>query len=390
MLNYSVNQGLALKLRARRKRASQKRPQSRPFVEALGLVALGLLLGVPGKPNAGFIAAPVYPVGDSPTSVAVGDFNGDGIPDLAVSNYGSYDHPGGTVNILLGAGNGTFQAARSYAAGAGADFVVVGDFNGDGIPDLAVANFGSYPDLQGTVSVLLGNGDGTFQAAHSYAAGLGPKSVAVGDFNSDGYLDLAVAGTDDYGNGGVSFLLGNGDGTFQDRRSYAAGSFPSCMAAGDFNGDGHLDLAVGDTNSDEVSVLLGNGDGTFQAAQNYTINGHANSLVVGDFDGDGIPDLAVAGSVVTVLLGKGDGTFHSARSYAIDGYANSLVVGDFNGDGIPDLAMAGSVVTILLGKGNGTFHATQDYAPGAPPWRLGILTTTATRTSWLPTNIRPC
>src|SRR5262249_29497411 len=154
--------------------------------------------------------------------VAVGDFNGDGIPDLAVANYGSYDHPGGTVNILLGAGDGTFQAAHSYATGAGADFVAVGDFNGDGIPDLAVANLGSDPALQGTVSVLLGNGDGTFQAAHSYAASFGPRSMAVGDFNGDGHLDLALAGYDYRGNSGLSIFLGNGDGTFQAGHSYAA------------------------------------------------------------------------------------------------------------------------------------------------------------------------
>jgi hypothetical protein len=179
--------------------------------------------------------------------VAVGDFDDDGTPDLAVANLGS-----NTVSVLLGNGNGSFQAPRSYAAGSKPQSVAAGDFNGDGVPDLAVANAGSYPYTDGSVSVLLGNGDGTFRAAVSYAAGTAPTSVAVGDFNGDGLLDLAVADA-----GGVRVLLGNGDGTFRTTPiSYVSGVSPNSVAVADFNGDGWPDLAVANFASNDVSLLL--------------------------------------------------------------------------------------------------------------------------------------
>src|SRR5881628_2469498 len=161
-----------------------------------------------------FIARADLEVGTNPRSVAVGDFNGDGRLDLAVTNASSYDVPG-TVSVLLGNGDGTFQSALSFAAGSDARSVAVGDFNGDGRPDLAVANAG-YP---GTVSVLLGNGDGTFQPAQSFAAGSNAVSVAVGDVNGDGRPDLVVADLGlNTGYSTVLVLLGNGDGTFQPAR----------------------------------------------------------------------------------------------------------------------------------------------------------------------------
>src|SRR5207248_1325674 len=158
---------------------------------------------------------------------------GDGIPDLAVANKGS-----ATVSILLGNGDGTFQAAQSYDAGTSPQSLVVGDFNGDGHADLAVAN-----DIigAGTVSVLLGNGDGTLQAAQSYDGGFRPWSVAVGDFNSDGVPDLAVANNSIPGT--VKILLGNGDGTFRPSQDYTTGPLAQSVAVGDFNGDGNADLA---------------------------------------------------------------------------------------------------------------------------------------------------
>jgi FG-GAP-like repeat len=217
----------------------------------------------------------------------------------------------GSVIVLLGNGDGTFQAAQSYAAGPHPSSVAVADFNGDGIPDLAVASQGTYPDYKGTVSILLGNGDGTFQAAQSYAVGAGFRrpSLTVGDFNGDGTPDLAVAsfGTSPDYQGTVSVLLGNGDGTFQAAQTYAAGSYASSVAVGDFNADGSLDLAVG--NASGVSILLGNGDGTFQAAQSYAAGGYPISIVVGDFNGNGYPDLAVAdysSNTVTVLMNAAD------------------------------------------------------------------------------------
>jgi hypothetical protein len=197
----------------------------------------------------GFIAARAFDAGVVPYSVALGDFNGDGISDLAVANKGT-NASNGSVSVLLGNGDGTFQPAVTYAVGTGPDSVAVGDFIGDGIPDLAVANYG------GNVSVLLGNGDGTFQPARAFPAGSSLGSVAVADFNDDGIPDLAVAGTA----GGVRVLLGNGDGTFQTSNvSYVTGNDAISMVVGDFNGDGLPDLAVANLYSSDVSILLNDG-----------------------------------------------------------------------------------------------------------------------------------
>jgi hypothetical protein len=182
------------------------------------------------------------------------------------------------VSILLGKGDGTFQPAQSYASSHSPGIVMVGDFNGDGIPDLALANNRDGTD-GGSVDILLGNGDGTFQARKSYAVA-NLSTATVGDFNGDGHLDLAV--------------------TFQAAESYDVGYGPS-LAVADFNGDGILDLAVNDgTNPGTVAILLGNGDGTFRV-QSYFLAVVAISAV-GDFNGDGFPDLISGGAGVTVLL----------------------------------------------------------------------------------------
>src|SRR5438034_1410164 len=204
-----------------------------------------------------FIGHADFAAGSNPASVAAGDFNRDGVLDLATANYGS-----NTVSVLLGNGDGTFQAARTFAtAGFNPEFVAVGDVNLDGRQDLAVAQSGSTPSL---VSVLLGNGDGSFQPARIFATGQGSLSVAIGDVNGDGRPDLVAA---NYYSNDVSVLLGNGDGTFQPALSFDAGNHPSSVAVGDFNGDGRPDLAVSNFTSNNVSVLLGNGDGTFQSAR---------------------------------------------------------------------------------------------------------------------------
>jgi hypothetical protein len=206
-----------------------------PFFVALGFVALGLVLGAPGKSKAGFVTAPTYPAGDGPSSVAVGDFNGDGRPDLVVANEW-----GSTVTVLLGNGDGAFQAAQSYDVDGGSSSVAVGDFNGDGHLDLAVGGRWVVTIMLG--NGLLGNGDGTFQAAQAYGYTIYsiPVFVAVGDVNRDGIPDLAVV----YREGTVSILLGQGDGTFPAAQSYPVGSYPTFVAMGDFNRDGYPDLAV--------------------------------------------------------------------------------------------------------------------------------------------------
>jgi serine/threonine protein kinase/predicted Zn-dependent protease len=337
-----------------------------------------------GNGDGTFPAAPTYSAGSYPINVAVADFNGDGILDLAVTNAGGprAGSSPGTVSILLGKGNGTFEAAVNYPTGPCPGGVAVGDFNGDGIPDLAVANHNAF-FTSSTVSILLGNGDGTFQAAANYPAGQTPDCVVVADFNGDGILDLAV--TSHLFNGGVSVLLGNGDGSFQAPQSVAVGANPHAMAVGDFNGDGIPDLAVANWSNNSVSIFLGKGDGTFRNAGDYSTPG-PDSPVVGDFNGDGKLDLAVANATndgtsgsVSVLLGNGDGTFQAPVSYLTGPIPNTgcpggMAVGDVNGDGTVDLVVLfGGGVLVLLGNGDGTFQTTPiSYLAGVGPVDVAI------------------
>ncbi|PYL01629.1 MAG: hypothetical protein DME19_01020 [Verrucomicrobia bacterium] len=216
-----------------------------------------------GCPAPSFAAARTFDAGKGAWSLAVGDFNGDSKLDLAVANHGcSNCSPAfsGSFSVLLGNGDGTFQSRLNYDAGKDPVSVAVGDFNGDGKPDLAVVNSGST-----NLAVLLGKGDGTFQSAVNYDTGMSPNSVGVGDFNGDGKADVVVANET---SNTVSVLLGNGDGTFQVHVDYATRSHPASLAVGDLNGDGKPDLAVANRNSNALSILIGNGDGTFQAQGN--------------------------------------------------------------------------------------------------------------------------
>jgi len=272
-----------------------------------------------------------YPLPSAASTVAVGDFNGDGKLDLVAGS-----------SILLGNGDGTFQPAMRY--GFSAEFAIVGDFNGDGKPDLAVID-GEY------YAVLLGNGDGTFQPPLALTVPLWTASFTVGDFNGDGKLDLAAMSTDN-GGGGVSFvtvLLGNGDGSFRTgpTANLPYNSFATSAVAGDFNGDGKPDLAVPFWGSGSVAILLGNGDGSFQAKGAYSAGVEPTAAAVADFNGDGKQDVAVAlwgSDTVVVLLGNGDGTFSVPPvSFGIGSLPQqlpqSMAVVDFNGDGKPDLAL---------------------------------------------------
>jgi hypothetical protein len=270
------------------------------FVAAVGLGSVLVVSPTPGGGKSGVTFVPVaateattfFPatptssvsVGTMPQGLVTADFNADGKLDLAVANDGS-----STVSILLGNGDGTFTTKSTPAAGSGANWVAVGDFNEDGKLDLAVANLGSTGT--GGVSILLGNGDGTFTLRSSPNTGNGPFALIAGDFNGDGHLDLAVSNQND---GTVSILLGVGDGTFTSGGRLTVGNFPQVIVAGDFNEDGKLDLAVSNQTDNTVSVLLGNGNGTFQAQSIVPVGGSGSpiGLIAADFNGDGHLDLA--------------------------------------------------------------------------------------------------
>jgi acetyl esterase/lipase len=310
-----------------------------------------------------------YGAGRSPRSVAVGDFRGVGVQDLAVANSGSND-----VSIFLGNGDGTFRLAETVVVGVSPYYVTTGHFHDPGILDLAVADSGSNE-----VSILLGHGDGSFGLPHGYSVGRNPQSIAVGDFNGDGISDLAVANHD---SSSVSILLGNGDGTFAPASNIAVGGAAAFVVAADFAGNGRQDLAVAAVDSSPyqrgtVSILLGNGDGTFRAGQSLAVGRGLTSMVAHDFSGDGVPELAVAGSLtdtVSILLGRGDGTFTPDRNYPVEGRVQSMAVGDFNGDGVADLVTVSdyAAVSVLPGNGDGTFQTTRYFWGGANPVSVAV------------------
>jgi len=298
-----------------------------------------------------------YPTGIGPAGIASADFNNDGVPDLVTANQTA-----NTASILLGNGDGTFQTNVDYPVSNLPVAVGTGDFNNDGNMDIAVVNScGADPTCKsgvGTVSILLGKGDGTFGTKTDFPTGNFPTSIAVADYNDDGDLDLAV--TNNKANT-VSILLGNGDGTFKTQVPYFTAAGPISVATADFNGDGFTDLAVADNTANTVSILLGNGDGTFQGHVEYLTGNGPTAVAIADFNLDGFLDLAVTNSTdntVSILFGNGTGTFGLQTAYPTDTDPVAIIVGDVNVDGLPDIATANKTandVSILLNAGEGIF-----------------------------------
>ncbi|MEG4048612.1 DUF4347 domain-containing protein, partial [Microcoleus sp. Pol17_C1] len=313
-----------------------------------------------------FDPATPFPITYSLRKVASGDFNKDGNLDLAFASTGVNRN----VSIALGDGTGKFGAATNLNTSPPSDLytwsVAVADFNKDGNSDLVTAN-----NLTNNVSLLLGNGDGTFGTATYFGVGSSPYTVAVGDFNGDGNSDLATA---NQSSNNVSILPGNGNGTFGAATNLSVGSNPYFVLVGDFNKDSKSDFATANFGSSSVSIVLQNADGTFAPATNFTVGNSPNYIALGDFNGDNNPDLATSNeggsNNVSILLGTGTGSFSAATNFGVGTQPLAIASGDFNADGKVDLATANNGsgdVSVLFGSGDGSFGTATNFLVGTSP-----------------------
>lgn len=380
--------------------------RSRPFVFLCVFLLTLVLAGVVGVARAQALdfRRTNYATGTHPAGVIVADLNNDGKRDLVTANNG---YPN-SVSVLLGNGSGGFASKTDFTTGVGPLAVAVGDFDKDGDLDIVTANDGiSGLDVVGaTVSLLLGNGSGGFSARTDYAAGTGCCSVAVGDFDGDGNPDLATANgaegwsdADVPGNS-VSVLLGGGSGGFS-RTDFATGAYPKQVVVADLDKDGDQDLVTANRGTwsepgSTVSVLLGDGSGGFAARTDVTTGALPTAVAVGDLDNDGNLDVVSAnedGKTVSVLLGDGSGGFAPKRDFTMGDVAfspSSVVVADLNGDGKTDVATSNnrhdvdpfgvatdrSSVLVRLGNGDGTLAGSNElggqtsFATGMGPFEL--------------------
>lgn len=332
-----------------------------PTIRALTLVLFFLPPGCSNReayvpPDLLYLFA-TYKVGKNPTAIQAGDFNQDGFSDLVTSNISA-----NTLSLLIGNGDGSFQPQVSIHVCQEPRNLLVQDFSGDQHEDLAVACSGSNE-----VAMFFGHGDGTFDRNARYRVHRTPVSIASGDFNSDQRLDFVVALRNDK----LQLFFGDGKGQFRSGPLYEYGDTPTSVAAADLNQDGHMDLAVtnGGPMSSAVSIWLGQGDGKFLRPADYRTGKRPLSVSFADFNNDGAVDLLVVNgqmNTITVFLGNGDGTFQDGIDSGGDAGPNHGLVQDFDGDSIPDAAVvniqSGSL-SVLFGKGDGSFHYPPRHYP---------------------------
>jgi VCBS repeat protein len=326
------------------------------------------------------------PASQGPSSIAIGDLNLDGHPDLVAANHWANPDDGcpGTcaVSVHLGNGDGTFGAGAGFGTGYFCPAVAIADFNRDGRPDVVFSN---NHDRETTVSILLGNGDGTLGGQRDFGADWSPYALAIADVNADGRWDIAVTnvGDGDYHPNSVSILLGDGYGNFSKSANLSVREVPNALAIGDLDADGRLDLAVTCAYEHSVAILLGNGNGTFGTPE-YALRGWATELAIADMNRDGRPDVLTGDSgtyptfgdaALSVLLGSGDGTLQAKRDFQTGSIPYDIQVSDLNGDDVPDAVVAKAItstVSVHVGSGDGTLRPRTDLVTGGSPYSVAV------------------
>ncbi|MEG4274439.1 MULTISPECIES: S8 family serine peptidase [unclassified Microcoleus] len=315
-----------------------------------------------------------FNAGTSPSFVATGDFNTDGILDLAVANPTT-----NRVSILLGNGQGGFNAGTDLTSVLGQTAIAVGNFNGDNFSDLAITS------AQGvefsSIYIFLGSGNGNFNNPAFLTAIENPSAIAVGNFNADDLLDIAITQSSGNGfvpEGNVGIYLGTGQGGFATPVTVNVGQSPSAIAAGDLNGDNFLDIAVANQNSNNITILSANGQGIFGNPTNINVGQSPSAIAVGDLNGDNFLDIAVANSgsnSISILFGTENGSFGNPTNINVGLNPSAIKIGDFNGDSRQDLAVSNSGsnnVSILAGNGSGGFSSATNFSVGTNPSSLAI------------------
>jgi Ca2+-binding RTX toxin-like protein len=319
----------------------------------------------------GLSTAQTFPAGNSPASIVTADINSDAHPDIIVA-----DESDNRVGVLYGLGDGTFTTPFEFQAGKSPDAVTVADVNGDSHPDLIAAD-----STTGMVAVMTSNGDGTFSAPEKLAVGSDPDALAAGVLNStysSANVDIVSANA---GSDNVSVLIGNGDGTFDNAVNYSVGSDPAAVILPILQTNISAidpDMVTVNQESDNISVLVANQDGTFKPAVTYAVGNEPTSVVAADVNGDGNLDLIVtnkADNTVSVLIGNGDGTFKAQQVFAAGSGPVSVSAADLTGGHTPDLIVAdqsSNSISVLVGNGNGTFQTAVPFSLGSTP--IGVVT----------------